>query len=160
MTLSLWQALYALCGYWGLLALTPLYLFALLRGDATAKALAHVLAIGALLGTFLATETAMQATSLRFGNSQLSLNMLLLTAQIVLTLRSRWLYPIAIAAMQLLIALADAVGAAGLVGHPGTMFWLIVPPGMIQLAVFTHGLIAHRNRLPRKGKMREFGQTA
>ena len=84
---------------------------------------------------------------MRFGNSQLSLNMLLLTAQIVLTLRSRWLYPIAIAAMQLLIALADAVGAAGLVGHPGTMFWLIVPPGMIQLAVFTHGLIAHRNRL-------------
>ena len=142
--MALWHTLHDLSGIWGLMLLCPLYLFALLRGDPAGRAFAHVLAAGALLGTMLATVEA--GSGRLSGDGQLGLDTLLLAAQVVLCLRSPRLYPMAIAAAQLLIVLAAAVAGAGLIGQPATAQWLGGLPGAIQLAVFTYGMVTHRTR--------------
>lgn len=156
--MGLWSVLADLCGVWGLIVLAPLYLFAVLRGDSTGRAFAHVLASSALLGTMMATGLA---TELATGSADtnplplaggdlLGLDAVLLAAQIVLTLRSPWLYPIVIAAAQLLIVFVDAIDAAGLTAQPATALWLGGLAGAIQLAAFCYGLMAHRTRRRRK----------
>ena len=116
--MSLWHALHDLCGIWGLIALCPLYLFALLRGDPTGRGFAHVLALGALLGTMSVMGSA-DAGPLRLpGDGQLGIDTMLLAAQVALALRSPWYYPIAIAAAQLLIVYAAAFVSAGLIAQP------------------------------------------
>lgn len=152
--MGLWYVLADLCGVWGLIVLAPLYLFAVLRGDSTGRAFAHVLASSALLGTMMATELATGSADTKplplAGGDLLGLDALLLAAQIVLTLRSPWLYPIVIAAAQLLIVFVDAIDAAGLTAQPATALWLGGLAGAIQLAAFCYGLIAHRTRRRRK----------
>ena len=162
--MSLWHALHDLCGIWGVIALTPLYLFALLRGDSTGRGFAHILALSALLGTLSATSNP-DAGPLRLtGDSPLGLGALLLAAQVVLTLRSPWHYPIAIAATQLLIVFAAAFVSAGLIAQPATALWLGGLPGALQLGAFSYGVIAHRTRRRDKPLRPEFaarsGQTA
>ena len=144
--MSLWHALRDLCGIWGLIAFCPLYLLALLRGDQTGRAFAHVLALGALLGTLAATGGRDAGTLRLPGDSQPGLTALLFAAQVVLTLLSPWLYPIAIAAAQLLIVFAAAFASAGLIAQPATALWLGGLPGALQLGVFSYGLITHRTR--------------
>ena len=162
--MSLWHALRDLCGIWGLIALCPLYLFALLRGDPTGRAFAHVLALGALFGTITVTGRADTGPLRLAGDSQLGFGALLLAAQVVLTLRSPWHYPIAIAAAQLLIVFAAAFASAGLIAQPATALWLGGLPGAIQLGAFSYGLITHRNRRRDKVLKPKFaartGQTA
>ena len=156
--MGLWYVLADLCGVWGLIVLAPLYLFAVLRGDSTGRAFAHVLASSALLGTMmatgLATELATGSADTKplplAGGDLLGLDALLLAAQIVLTLRSPWFYPIVIAAAQLLIVFIDAIAAAGLTAQPATALWLGGLAGAIQLAAFCYGLMAHRTRRRRK----------
>lgn len=156
--MALWYILADLCGVWGLIVLAPLYLFAVLRGDSTGRAFAHVLASSALLGTMmatgLATELATGSADTKplplAGGDLLGLDALLLAAQIVLTLRSPWLYPIVIAAAQLLIVFVDAIDAAGLTAQPATALWLGGLAGAIQFAAFCYGLMAHRTRRRRK----------
>ena len=148
--MALWYILADLCGVWGLIVLAPLYLFAVLRGDSTGRAFAHVLASSALLGTMMATGSADTKPLPLAGGDLLGLDALLLAAQIVLTLRSPWLYPIVIAAAQLLIVFVDAIDAAGLTAQPATALWLGGLAGAIQLAAFCSGLIAHRTRRRRK----------
>lgn len=148
--MALWYILADLCGVWGLIVLAPLYLFAVLRGDSTGRAFAHVLASSALLGTMMATGSADTKPLPLAGGGLLGLDALLLAAQIVLTLRSPWLYPIVIAAAQLLIVFVDAIDAAGLTAQPATALWLGGLAGAIQLAAFCSGLIAHRTRRRRK----------
>ena len=160
--MALWRTLHDLSGIWGLMLLCPLYLFALLRGDPTGRALAHVLAAGASLGTMLATIEAgpMQQAS----EGQLGLDTLLLAAQIVLSLRSLRHYPIAIAAAQLQIVLIDAFAWAGLIAQPATALWLGGLLGAIQLGVFSYGVITHRTPRRSRAIRAEFeaqtGQTA
>ena len=146
----LWQDLYTNSGFWGLSAFFPLYLYALLRGDSIAKRFAHLFMLAALLGTMLASSDPAGLPLAFASQRQLGLDTLLLAAQIVLTLRSPWLYPIAISAAQLLIVLADAIAASGLITQPGTMWLLVGIPAFIQLVTFVAGLVRHRRRLPRK----------
>ena len=162
--MSLWHALRDLCGIWGLIAFCPLYLLALLRGDQTGRAFAHVLALGALLGTLAATGGRDAGTLRLPGDSQPGLTALLFAAQVVLTLLSPWLYPIAIAAAQLLIVFAAACASAGLIVQPATALWLGGLPSALQLGAFSYGVIRHRTRRRDKPLKPEYaartGQTA
>ena len=143
--MSHWQLLDRYCGWPLLAALALPYLLALLRGDATGRALAHLVMIGAVVDTFLPLGSP-GASIVPVYPIQLAIDALLLVGQVVVTLRSRWLYPIVIAATQLLIVCADAIGAAGLIAQPATAFWLVVAPSTIQLAAVSYGLIRHRVR--------------
>ena len=80
--MSLWHALRDLCGIWGLIAFCPLYLLALLRGDQTGRAFAHVLALGALLGTLAATGGRDAGTLRLPGDSQPGLAALLFAGRV------------------------------------------------------------------------------
>ena len=118
--------------------LAPLYLLAWLRGDQTARASAHLLVIGSLLYGLLA---ALGAGHIQNG---LGLSCLLLTAQVVVALRSERFFPLVIAAAQLLIVCAYTLAGAALITQPATLIWLIAFPSVVQLAAFAFGAIVHR----------------
>jgi hypothetical protein len=145
---SFWQMLYDWTGLWLAVALAAVYLFALLRGDKTGREFANILAIGAVLDMLLALNGRAIPQSFSAIEDQLGIEALLLAVQTALALRSARHYPIAIAAAQLLIVIAVALGAAGLIHRQESLGWLMVGLTIIQLGVFGYGLWAHRIRRP------------
>ncbi|MFM5895016.1 MAG: hypothetical protein ACKOQM_11400 [Novosphingobium sp.] len=125
--------------------IAPLYLYAQLRGDSSARAYAGALAIAALLGWLPA---AAPSDPLWIDRNLLSLDALLLGVQIVICLRSPRLYPIAIAAAQLLAVLVECFAAAKLAEHQAAAAYLLTGLALLQLVIFVCGLIAHRSRRP------------
>ena len=147
---SLWQVANDFSGLWGVAAGFPIYLFALLRGDKTARQFAHVLAIAVVLDTVLAQNSRANPQFWPSIDDQLGIDALLLAVQTVLALRSPWHYPIVIAAGQLLIVIAGALAAAGLIARQGTLGWMVAGSTLIQLSAFAYGLIVHRTRRRRR----------
>ena len=144
--LSLWRILFDSGGNPLLIALLPLYLYALIKGDKTNRSCAHVLAIGVLLGVLLAPDQSNDLRNRSYGADHLGIETLLLAAQTVIALRSSRRYPVVMAAAQLLIVIAGALGVAGLIAQEKTRSIMMGAAALIQLSAFVIGLIAHRTR--------------
>lgn len=145
MSVASWQIAGAAMAFWLLAVLAPLYLYTLLRGDSSARGFVGAFAGAAIFGTTLA---AISPGSARIGPTVLSLDTLLLAAQVVLCLRSRWLYPIVIAALQLLIVMIESFAAAGLAGRTTATTLLLVGLSSAQFVCFVSSLVAHQSRRP------------
>jgi hypothetical protein len=143
MSVASWQIVGSASGFWPLAIFAPLYLYALLRGDSSARGYAGAFAVAAILGTILAT---ISPGPMKIGPALLSLDTMLLAAHVMLCLRSKWLYPIVIAAMQLLAVMIEGFSAAGLAGRPAAATALLVVLASAQFACFVFGVIAHRSR--------------
>lgn len=141
---SLWQLVYDYGGNPFLLAMLPLYLIALNKGDPTDRACAHVLIIGLLLFALLALDRHGTLPSWPYGMAQVVGDLLLLIALSAIAVNSARRYPVIIAAAQLLIALAGTLAAAGLIAHEQTLTVMLVAAGLIQLAACGIGLIYPR----------------
>lgn len=150
--LSLWQMLFEIMGKPLLIALPPVYLFALIKGDKTDRLSVHILAIGAVLDLTLALHQQANGQRGQSRNDQLVIDLLLLVAQTVIATRSSRRYPIFIAAAQLIIVLAELLGAVGLIALGKTQSALIGIAATIQLCAFGWGLAVHcirrRNSAP------------
>ena len=141
--LSLWQMLFEIMGKPLLIALLPVYLFALIKGDKTDRLSVHILAIAAVLDLTLALH---QQASGQIGQSrsdQLVIDLLLLAAQTVIATRSARRYPIVMAAAQLIIVLAELLSAVGLITLEKALSALIGIAATIQLGAFAWGLVVH-----------------
>lgn len=145
MSAGFWQSVISAWGYWPWTLIAPLYVYAQLRGDSSARSLAGVLAIAALLGTLFASAS-LGPSQVR--TDQLGLDAVLLAALVLSCIRSRWLYPIVIAAGQLLIVLVEVFAAAGFAAHGGPLEILIAVLALMQFAAFGLGLALHRSRRP------------
>jgi hypothetical protein len=145
-SLSLWHLILQGGGRPLLIAFLPLYLFALIKGDKTDRACAHVLAISAVLSLVLGLDKESAGRSWPYGSDKMGIDTLLLVAQITIALRSSRHYPIVIAAAQLLIVIAGALNTAGLIAHESTLSMVFAGAGLIQMGAFAGGLIAHRKR--------------
>jgi hypothetical protein len=145
MNFAVWEIVAGSWSFWPIAAIVPLYLYAQLRGDASSRAYASALAGAALLGTLLA---AAAPDALRLARTLVGFDALWLVVHVVLCLRSKWLYPIVIAAAQLLVVLIEGFGAAGLARHQSSATVLFSGLAFIQLVAFASGLIAHRSRRP------------
>ena len=148
--LSLWQLFYEYGGDPLLLALLPLYLVALSKGDPTDRACAHVLAIGIVLFVLLALDRRNTLPSWPYGAGQVVGDVLLLAALTAIAVHSSHRYPLIMAAAQLLIVLAGTLAAAGLIAHEGTLAAMLGAAALIQLAALGFGLVYSRMRHPRK----------
>ena len=127
-----------------LIALLPLYLYALAEGDKTDLACIYVLAFGALFSFALGLYAGKPAQTWPYSASQLGIDALLLTAQILIALRAPRYYPILMAAAQLLVVIAGALSVARLVGQPKTLMVVFAGAATIQFAAFACGLAARR----------------
>lgn len=145
MSVGFWQSVVSAWGYWPWTIIVPLYLYSQLRGDSSARGLAGLLAIAALLGTLLASASPGPKL---VGRDQLGLDTLILVAQVVVCIRSRWLYPIVIAAGQLLIVLVEMFAATGFAAHPAPLEILFAVLAFMQFSAFGLGLALHRSRRP------------
>lgn len=145
MSAGFWQSVISVWGYWPWTLIAPLYLYAQLRGDSSARGLAGLLAIAALLGTLLASASR---GPMLVGRNQLGLDTLLLAAQVLISIRSRWLYPIVIAAGQLLVVLVEVFAATGFAAHVGPLDVLFAMLVLMQFSAFGVGLALHRSRRP------------
>lgn len=145
MSVGFWQSAVDAWGYWSWALIVPLYVYSQLRGDSSARGFASLLAIAALLGTLL--ESASPA-SLQIGPARVGCDALLLAGHVVICARSRWLYPILIAAGQLLVVLVEAFAAAGFAAHPAALLFLFEALAVMQFSAFGLGLVRHRSRRP------------
>ena len=145
-TVSLWQVLFGRLGNQLLIALLPLYVFALIKGDKTDRACAHILAIGTVLYLLLALDPRHARQSWPYSSGQVGIDVLLLAAQTMIALRSSRRYPIIMAAAQLLIVIAGALAAAGLIAQQMTLAMMIAGAAIIQLGAFVVGLIKQFQR--------------
>lgn len=145
--LSVWQLLFGYGGNPLLIAVIPLYLFVLIKGDKTDRACAHVLTIGTVLCVLLTLGQPTARPSWPYSADRLGIDALLLAAQTVIALRSSRSYPIVMAAAQLLIVMAGALTAAGLIAQEKTFSVITGGAVIIQLGALLVGLIAHRIRL-------------
>ena len=144
--MSLWQMLFDLFGRSLLIALMPVYLFALIKGDKTDRLCVHVLAIGAVLNVMLALHQQGSGQRLLYRADQLGVDIALLAAQMFIATRSSRRHPIFIAAAQLIIVLTGLLDAVGLIALRETLSVLIGFAATIQLGAFAWGLTIHQAR--------------
>lgn len=139
--LSLWQLLFELGGIPLLIALLPLYLMALTKGDSTDRACAHVLAFGVLLFVLLSLDQRNTPPRWPYSVGQLLGDLLLLTVLMATAVNSVRRYPVIMAAAQLLIVLAGSLAVAGLIAQEKALAAMIGAAAIIQLGAFVIGLI-------------------
>ena len=78
----------------------------------------------------------------------LGADFILLTALAFIALRSVRIYPIVIAAAQLLGVMLDVIAASRFAVRPSTQTVLLSGIGFIQISALGYGLVAHRSRRP------------
>ena len=142
-TLSLWQLLFELGGIPLLIALLPLYLMALTKGDPTDRACAHVLAFGVLLFVLVSLDQRSNLPSWSYGAGHLAGDLLLLTALTAIALHSARRYPVIMAASQLLIVLSGLLAVSGLIAQGKPLAAMIGVAAGIQFAAFVIGLVRY-----------------
>ena len=124
-----------------LLALLPVYLFVLTKGDPTDRACAHVLAIGLVLFVLLALNRRHSLPSWPHGASLVIGDLVLLTALAAIAVHTSRRYPLIMAAAQLLIVLAGVLAATGLIGQEKTLRVIIGAAALLQIVALGCGLI-------------------
>ena len=138
---SLWQVLFQMGGIPLLIALLPLYLFALAKSDPTGRACTHVLAFGVGLFALFALDQRSNPFDWAYSAGQLVADILLLTALSAISVHSSRQYPIIMAAAQLLIVLAGSLAVAGLIAPGNALAAIIGAAAGIQLAAYAVGLV-------------------
>ena len=141
--LSLWQLLFELGGIPLLMALLPLYLMALTKGDPTDRACAHVLAFGGFLFVLLSLDQHNRLPNWPYSAGQLAGDLLLLTALTAIAVNSVRRYPVIMAATQLLIVLSGSLAVAGLLAQGQALAVMTGAAASMQFAAFVIGLVRH-----------------
>lgn len=148
MIAAVWQVLFQSLGAWPWAALMPCYAIAQLRGDVSGRGLTNLLAICAAAGFLITTAAAPVHLAMVTQQAQLGADIILLTALAFIALRSVRIYPIVIAAAQLLGVMLDVIAASRLAVRPSTQTVLLSGIGFIQISALGYGLVAHRSRRP------------
>ncbi len=148
MIVAVWQILFDTLGVWPWVAMAPCYVLAQLRGDGSGRGLTGLLAITAAVGFLITKAAASVHPALADYQSQLGLDTLLLAALVAIALRSVRIFPIVIAAAQLLAAMLDAIAASRFAVRPGTHMVLLFGVALMQISALGYGLVAHRSRRP------------
>ena len=152
---SLWHLLTAWGGIPLLIALVPLYLLALTKGDPTDRACGHVLMIGAVLFLLPALDRGSFQHSWTIALGQTVTDLLLLAALTAIAVSSSRHYPIVMAAAQLLIAVIGLLAITHLIVLEKTLAAMIGAAAILQVGAFVFGLIHHS-----AGRRRSFAPAA
>lgn len=132
---TLWPALFAATGIALPLTLTALYALALIKGDPTDRACAHIMAVALILDTLLWTVSG--------SADQAGVNALVLAALVTIALRRPRRYPLFVAAAQLLVTIVYALDAVGLIKLAQTTALLGGSASLLVFGSCCAGLLNH-----------------
>ena len=132
---TLWSAMFVATGLALPIMLTVLYAVALIKGDPTDRACAHVMAIAVIIDILLWADNS------RSGHA--GVNTLVLAALVTIALRSPRRYPLFVAAGQLLVTIVYALDAAGLIAFARSTVVLGSGASLLVFGFFCAGLLSH-----------------